>query len=243
MFKVIGKIDRNKLLPYKTKDNFLTKGNQKNILFFLNFNYNIDCKNLIYNSFYHCKNNSYFKDYKLLYINRVNLNINNILTNNFKIQKFCKFKTEKCNELNCNICKFIYDKYYIDLNYNNLKLNLLSNATCNTENIIYIIICTKCNLYYIGETSKKLKERIQQHLNNINNFIPFIKYHDKIIAKHFRSNNHSLKELKVCVFKTNLENLKERKDKEQDLINFLNLKTNNCLNIIKTKNSKNFVFL
>ena len=177
------------------------------------------------------------------YINRINSNINNLLTNNFKLTKLYKYKTSKCNELNCITCKFIYEKNSINLNYHNLKLNLLNNATCNTENIIYIIICKKCKLYYVGETYKKLKERIAQHLNHIFNFIPYEKYYDKIVAKHFRTDNHSLNDFNVCVFKSNFINSKERKEKEQDLINFLNLKTNNCINIIKTNNSKNFVFL
>lgn len=128
---------------------------------------------------------------------------------------------------------------------NNLNLNILSNASCETSNIIYVIICNKCKLYYVGETSKSLRERFKQHLNHIINFVPFVKYHDKVVARHFRSNNHSLSDLKVCVFKSDLNDTEIRKQKEQDLINFLNIKNKLCINeLLSLKfNSKSYIFI
>ena len=103
---------------------------------------------------------------------------------------------KKCVEKNCKACK-IYANYYFKLDkYSNVKFKLMNNATCIFRNIIYIIICNGCFFYYVGESSKSLKERTSQHINHITNFIPYKKYENKEVARHF----------KICVFKTDIEN-------------------------------------
>ena len=237
--KTIGNLDRNSLLPYKDKslNNFLSE-NINYILYFHYFNYNLNIQSIIYNCF-----KSIFKKIILKYINKVNCNLNNALIHNAKMIKFTNFKTKKCNNKKCKICKFIYARHYINLDkYSNIKIKLKSNSTCSSDNLIYIIICLKCNLFYVGETGTSLNVRIRQHLNHIIKFKPFEKHHDKEVARHFRSTGHSLKHFKVCVFKTNLPDVKIRKDFELDLINRLNINKKRCINIFKTKNNKKFVF-
>jgi len=41
---------------------------------------------------------------------------------------------------------------------------ILGHANCNTTNIIYIATCTKCHKQYIGETGRKLKTRVSEHI-------------------------------------------------------------------------------
>ena len=36
---------------------------------------------------------------------------------------------------------------------------VLLNLTCETKNLIYMIQCNRCNLQYIGETKRRLKDR------------------------------------------------------------------------------------
>jgi hypothetical protein len=213
--KTIGNIDRNSLLPYKENKNNFLSSKHNSILYFQIFNYNLNFKSILYNYFSH-----YINNFNLIYINKVNTNLNNALVHNQSLLKIYKYKTSKCNEKNCNICKFIYDKHYVNLEKNyDLKIKLMNNATCLTDNIIYIIICLKCNIFYIGETCKTLKERFKQHLNYILNFKPYKKYHDKEVPRHFRSNNHKLSDIKVCVFKSGFNDTLKRKHLELDLIN------------------------
>ena len=56
---------------------------------------------------------------------------------------------------------------------------IIEKLTCNSRNIIYIIECTKCNEYYLGETSQTLKQRLTAHLSDIRNEL------DKPVAEHF----------------------------------------------------------
>ena len=114
----------------------------------------------------------------------------------------------------------------------------MNNATCISRNIIYIIICNRCSLFYVGESSKSLKERTSQHINHIINFIPYKKYENKEVARHFRSKKHKITDFKICVFKTEIENDEIRKNIEQDLINRLNTKLDALikLHLNKVKN-------
>ena len=38
---------------------------------------------------------------------------------------------------------------------------------CNTENLIYLIICNKYYKKYVGETKRKLKEKLNNHRSDI----------------------------------------------------------------------------
>lgn len=41
--------------------------------------------------------------------------------------------------------------------------------TCETENLIYMIQCRRCNLQYIGKTTRRLKERFNEHHRAVEN--------------------------------------------------------------------------
>ena len=122
------------------------------------------------------------------------------------------------------------------------KQNNLTIDTCTSNNLIYIIICKKCNLFYVGETGDTLKTRISQHINHILKFKPYEKYHDKEVARHFRRDRHKLSDLKVCIFRTGLYEIQTRKYLELDLINRLNINKKRCLNLFKSKLNKKFIF-
>ena len=67
------------------------------------------------------------------------------------------------------------------------------NFTCTSSNIIYCISCSKCCKLYIGETGRRLSDRIAEHLRSVrNNDV------DKPVAWHFNAANHSISDIKVC---------------------------------------------
>ena len=37
------------------------------------------------------------------------------------------------------------------------------HITYNTKNVIYMVQCNRCNLQYIGETKRRLKDRFNEH--------------------------------------------------------------------------------
>ena len=239
--KTIGNIDRDSLLPYKEKQDFFNT-DKKSILFIHKFNFNLDINKIVYLSFNQFP--SFSSDFKLLYINKMNCNLNNALVHNFKLNKILNYKTSKCLEPNCNTCKFIYKHKHIHIKDYNIKINLLTSTTCNTKNIIYVILCCKCDVFYVGETSKSLKERFSQHINHILNFKPYLNYYNKEVPKHFRKKypQHTFKDLKVCIFNSNFNDSLTRKEKELDLVNFLNTNKKRCINKITSTKSNNLIF-
>ena len=51
-----------------------------------------------------------------------------------------------------------------------------------------MIQCTKCNLQYIGETKRRLKDRFNEHRRPIIN--PFCSYTHTAVLRHFLTSGH-----------------------------------------------------
>ena len=62
------------------------------------------------------------------------------------------------------------------------------------KNVIYLITCTKCNIQYVGLTSQKSRDRINQHIRHI-------RKNDlsTLLVKHFNNNDHDINDLKVSI--------------------------------------------
>jgi hypothetical protein len=222
MCMIFSKVNRKLILPYKenkVNEKFICK-NFKFImnydLNYINFNFDFNfCIKYIKDKF------TWMKSYEFNFINKTNDNFGHIFINcknyNFKSSSL---KTSKCNNL-CITCDYKYNFSYIKLN--TFLFPSLSINNCFSLNCIYIIICTKCDAYYIGQTSD-FKARLSQHLSSIRRFEAYTKYTSEVGA-HF-SRNHILKEdLKFIIFKENVSDLFDRLNIENDVINlFLNFK-------------------
>ena len=69
------------------------------------------------------------------------------------------------------------------------RFEIKSHITCETSNVIYMIQCTKCNLQYIGETKRRLKDRFNEHRRPIIN--PFCSYTPTAVSRHFLISGHA----------------------------------------------------
>ena len=93
--------------------------------------------------------------------------------------------TNACNKKNCKYCKMLCTKGSITDLRNNASYTTKHNITCNSSNLIYCIECKKCNKQYVGQTKRKIKDRIREHI-----------YHTKKdtnssdVPYHFNSNGH-----------------------------------------------------
>ena len=63
-----------------------------------------------------------------------------------------------------------------------------TNITCNTSNVVYCIECKKCNKRYVGQTKRKIKDRLRENIYGIKTD------KDIDIAYHFNRNGHKGKE-------------------------------------------------
>ena len=77
--------------------------------------------------------------------------------------------TFSCNRRRCNACKFITNCSALHIEGPNGSINVTETSTCISENIVYGIICKRCNIIYIGETGRRLADRICEHIRSIRN--------------------------------------------------------------------------
>ena len=87
-------------------------------------------------------------------------NFNNIFINNSPITSQDKkhLYTKNYNvldKLDTFIYQFLYNKNYIRIKSFNIPLYNVIDL--DISNIVYILICKKCNMFYIGQSGRKFK--------------------------------------------------------------------------------------
>ena len=83
-----------------------------------------------------------------------------------------------CGRPRCLTCKYTT----LRTNVQGLK-SVYTNRdrfTCQSENVVYCIVCRRCSILYIGETGRRLQERFSEHLRSIRNHSPGFP-----VAEHF----------------------------------------------------------
>ena len=63
--------------------------------------------------------------------------------------------------------------------------------TFSSENVVYLITCKKCGIQYVGETSQKLRNRLNNHRSSLKRLTNLYIHH------HFTSDGHS--EDDICI--------------------------------------------
>ena len=98
--------------------------------------------------------------------------------------------SKKCNKIRCKTCEYIEETNQIH-DRNNCPIALKDQLNCQSRNIIYRIQCSNCKISYIGATSQKLKDRINQHRSDIK------RKQEKVIAIHFNEHCPNMTFFKV----------------------------------------------
>jgi hypothetical protein len=239
IIRQFAKINRELLIPYKQKNNFL---NNDNLL--LGFKFDrifLDIKSMANLAWKNSlSNDSFFKKDLLSMFFRINYNLNSYFVNKLAFPYNCNF-FNKCSDLNCNVCKFANTDKFLN---NSLKIPIAMpcHSTCTSKNCIYILNCKKCNKFYVGETGRTVKERFKEHLACIKraiflkekDFLAFTKYLESKkdcyhLYNHFSSDHDLGKDFNFQVFVTDF--IFYRLRMETDLIFCLNTQFPSGLNI------------
>lgn len=74
----------------------------------------------------------------------------------------------KCGHNICKVCKYVnVTKVFMPTSYAIARpYSIKNNINCNSKNVLYLVICTHCKLWYVGCTSNSLKTRIRRHLSD-----------------------------------------------------------------------------
>ena len=107
--------------------------------------------------------NCFNKAKKIFYQNRSDVSRENLTSNNLILPYFSEFSVlpRLLRKLDIQVI-FKYE--------NTWSKFLIKNSPNNDCNIIYKIPCRDCGKYYIGETSKCINFRVNQHKNYVKRF-------------------------------------------------------------------------
>ena len=70
----------------------------------------------------------------------------------------------KCNDPRCGTCEHLIEGSTFKIN--SKEFTVKSNMTCSSTNIIYVLKCTNCEDFYIGQ-SINLRKRVTVHRQQI----------------------------------------------------------------------------
>jgi hypothetical protein len=63
--------------------------------------------------------------------------------------------------------------------------HIKDHFTCTSSNLVYAIICKRCDKLYTGETGRRLADRIRQHIQSIEG-----KQAATSVSEHFNASDH-----------------------------------------------------
>ena len=95
---------------------------------------------------------------------------------------------------NCATCPYIFDGLTTYTLSTGETRPIESNFTCETKNVIFIIQCQRCNFQFRGKTTRRLKDRFNEHRRTVDN--PNSKSKPTKAAEHFLfSPNHTASDM------------------------------------------------
>ncbi len=105
--------------------------------------------------------------------------------------------TVRCGR-KCLCCHFISTNdiiYSSTMRRSYLPVNISDfNLSCESLRVIYVVTCRRCALQYVGQTKRKLKERVREHrLSILHN--DSLRY----LIAHFNSNGHTIEDFSVQI--------------------------------------------
>ena len=72
-----------------------------------------------------------------------------------------------CNTTLCRYCKLIQKTGLITSHTTHEHYTYMKNVSCRSSNLIYCLTCQNCGKQYVGQTLRKIKDRLYEHLRDI----------------------------------------------------------------------------
>ena len=99
---------------------------------------------------------------------------------------------KKCNK--CVYCSYITTGDHVKATASNYHHQIIQEVNCTSSNVIYLITCQKCDIQYVGETDRKMKERFAEHQGYVRN-----KNLSKATGEHFNLPAHKLSDMRIRI--------------------------------------------
>ena len=94
-------------------------------------------------------------------------------------------------------------------------IKITDHFTCTSASVIYCITRTLCKKLYIGETGRRLCERLREHFRDI---VKDDKNACQVFARHLNLPNHSKQHMAVCGLSLHQGSTESRKTLEQKFV-------------------------
>lgn len=73
----------------------------------------------------------------------------------------------KCNGPRCSACRFALETSVFGNASRNCLFPVRFSLSCASTHTIYMVVCSRCNVRYVGQTSHPVRQRLSQHLRAI----------------------------------------------------------------------------
>ena len=132
-------------------------------------------------------------------------NLHDILTNACTTypptqREIPKIHNPICTRLGkCTYCPLLKKMTVVKCNFTHKSFktfDLPKHVTCELNNVIYLITCTKCQKQYVGETCRALSLRMYEHKHTVQK-----NGQDTPVSRHFKSDGHNHKHMQFSVQK------------------------------------------
>jgi hypothetical protein len=131
--------------------------------------------------------------------------------------------TKPCNKP-CSICPYVLQSKEFISTYTREKFTMTGSYTCSTRGVIYLTTCSKCLQQYVGQTGRRLLDRMKEHLNSIC-------LQKEATGTHYNSAGHNSSHFQVQVIEKVSPNTPNYRLEREDLwIKRLSTKTPHGLN-------------
>ena len=214
---MIARLDRNELIKYKNKTSLIN--NTLSIPTFLTFDKNFNNHQQIISDSFSSIKNKYTNlfPYNLNFHLNMQPSISSILIHNINSFIFTSKKHAyiKCSNHNC-YCKYSSTSNFIKIK-KGIHFPISTSSDCLSTHFIYIIHCKLCDTFYIGQSQRKIKDRIGEHVRSIINFTPFSNS-STTVSNHFNLVGHDLNDFEFFIPFINLEDEIYRRHLEAKLI-------------------------
>jgi hypothetical protein len=112
----------------------------------------------------------------------------------------------KCNHPRCSTCQHLQCQPTFTSTKTKISYPIRHHFTCKSNNLIYLITCTKCKKQYVGMTTKQLNTRVNHHRTSIFN------KQRTYLHSHFNLPDHNINNLKVQAIDTTEQNVNGYKE-------------------------------
>ena len=105
------------------------------------------------------------------------------------------FQDRQCNRAHCIYCLKLDRTGHISSQATNRRYRTRTNISCRSNNLIYGLKCSICDKIYVGQTKRRIMDRLMEHFRNIRQ-----NCQTHIVGHHYNSHGHNgLRDIRVHI--------------------------------------------